>query len=205
MNEKILSTVRKLRESSKKRNFPQTFDAIITLKELDLKKPENRINEEVALPHGKGKESQVVLFSDSLKSDQAEVYNSNDLEMLSRNKRAAKKLTKTADFILAEPKLMPVVGRLLGQSLGPKGKIPKVAAGDIKTTVANLKKSVRVRLKDAPVVQCPVGSEQMTDEQVAENIESLLKHLEIKLPKGKNNIGKVELKLTMGQPEKVEM
>ena len=205
MNEKIVVTIKNLRESSKTRKFSQTFDAIITLKELDLKKPESKINDEVLLPHGKGKEAKVVVFSDTVKANNAEIFSGNHLDMLSRNKRAAKRLAKDADFILAEPKLMPLVGKILGQSLGPKGKIPKVISGDLAMLVANLKKSVRARIKDSPVVQCPIGGEQMKDEQIAENLESLLKHLETRLPKGKANIGKVEIKLTMSKPIKVEV
>ena len=73
MNEKILTVIENLRKSSKKRNFSQTFDIIVSLKELDLKKPESKINEDVFIPHGKGKESKVVVFSDTLKTDKIEV------------------------------------------------------------------------------------------------------------------------------------
>lgn len=205
MNEKTLSVIKELKEKSKKRNFPQTFDLIINLKELDLKKPESKINEEIVLPYGKGKESKVVVFSDSLKSKEAIILTSNDLEKLARQKREAKKLAQETDFFLAEAKLMPVVGRILGQSLGPKGKIPKVLSGDVSNLIKNYKKTVRVRIKESPVLQCAIGNEQMKDEEIVENITALLKSLETKLPKGKNNIGNVLLKLTMSKPIKLEV
>ena len=205
MNEKMLVAIKNLRESSKKRKFAQTFDAIVSLKELDLKKPESKINEDVALPHGKGKESNVLIFSDSVKTDKAQVYSGGHLELLTRNKRAAKNAAKSTDFILADAKLMSTVGRILGQYLGPKGKIPKVLTGDVNALIENLKKSVKVRVKDSPVIQCPLGNENMTDQQVAENLQALLNFVEKRLPKGKSNIGKVEVKLTMSKPTRVEL
>jgi len=205
MNEKILKAVKESREKSKKRNFSQTFDLIISLKEFDLKKPENKFTEDVALPHGRGDEARVMVFSDNIKGDGFEVMTNADLQNLGKSKRAAKTFVKQTDFLLAEPKLMPVVGKILGAYVGPRGKIPKLLTGDAKNLVKNYKKSVRVRVKDSPVIQCLVGNEKMKDEEITENIEAVIKFLETKLAKGKNNIGKMKLKLTMGEPVKVEM
>lgn len=205
MNEKILKTVKELREKSKKRNFSQTFDLIVSLKEFDIKKPENKFTDDVALPHGRGKDANIILFSDSLKDVDCEIYTNEKIQALTKNKRLAKTLVKQTDFFLSEPKLMPVVGKVLGAYVGPKGKIPKLISGDVKILVKNYKKSVRIRIKDAPVIQCLVGKEDMKDDQITENVEAVLKFLETKLPKGKNNIGKVMLKMTMGEPVKVEV
>lgn len=206
MNEKILSTIKSVRDSSEKRNFSQTFDFIVNLKEIDLKKPENRIDDSFQLPHGKGKDAHVVLFTDMYKEvDGAEVISSQDIVKLAGNKQAAKKLANEADFLFGEPKVMPVVGKNLGTILGPRGKVPKILAGDPKTLVDVSKKSIRIRVKDAPVIQCAVGTDKMSDEQVAENVEALIKFLEHKLPRGKANIAKMKLKLTMGKPVKLEV
>jgi large subunit ribosomal protein L1 len=205
MNEKILKAIKESREKSKKRNFSQTFDLIISLKEFDLKKPESKFTEDVVLPHGRGDEARVMVFSDNIKGDDFSVMTNADLQNLAKNKRNSKTLVKQTDFFLAEPKLMPVVGKILGAYVGPRGKIPKLLTGDAKVLVKNYKKSVRIRVKDSPVIQCLVGNEKMKDEEVTENIEAVMKFLETRLPKGKNNIGKAKLKLTMGQPVKVEM
>lgn len=106
-------------------------------------------------------------------------------------------------FFLAEAPMMPVVGKALGQFLAPRGKMPKIITGDATHLVKNLKKSVQIKIKDAPVIQCLVGSEDMPDEDVAENVEAVLEFLNTKLPKGKHNIGKVLIKLTMSGPVKV--
>lgn len=205
MNEKILNVVKELKEKSEKRNFSQTFDLIISLKELDMKKPESKINEDFPLPHGRGEEAKVVVFSDTQKITDAEVLTTADVDQLATNKRQAKKIAQQTHFFLAEAKLMPLVGKVLGQSLGPKGKVPKLLVGNIAELVKNAKRAVKIRTKDSPVIQCLVGNDKMPDEHVAENIEAVLKFLEHKLPKGKTNIGKVLLKLTMSKPIKVEV
>jgi large subunit ribosomal protein L1 len=205
MNENILKAVQAARASAKKRNFSQSFDLIVNLKLIDLKKPENRINEIFALPEGRGKDAEVVLFSDGAKDAGCTTYNSNDIDRLARGKREVKKIANSTDFFLSEPKLMPTIGKTLGRVLAPRGKMPAVVATDQKAVIERHKKSVRIKLKDSPVIQCTVGIESMKDEDVAENIEAVLNFLEKRLPKGKNSIGKSLIKLTMGRPSKVEI
>ena len=205
MKEEILEAIKKLREVSKKRNFVQTVDLIINLQYLDVRRPENRINEVLELPHGTGKEVRIVVFSDSLKDLDVPIITSAEIEKIASNKREAKKLARNTDFFLAEPSLMPVIGKHLGRYLAPRGKMPKVISGEVEKMIESLRKSVRLRIKDSPVIQCKVGSEDMEDEKIAENIEVVLRFLAEKLPKGKNNIKNVLVKMTMSKPVKVEV
>ena len=204
-NEKILNAIKELREKSEKKNFSQSIDLIVSLKEYDLKKAENKFTDDVILPHGKGRESSVVVFADNAKDVGTEIFTTEQVNELTKNKRKAKKLVAATDFFLAEPKLMPVVGKVLGQFVGPRGKLPKIITGDVKALVRNYKKSVRIRVKDAPVIQAIVGKEDMKDDEIAENMEAVIKFLESRLPKGKNNIRKVVVKFTMGKPMKVDL
>lgn len=205
MNEKILNVIKELKEKSKKRKFSQTFDLIISLKEIDIKKPENKFTEDVVLPFGRGDDAEVIVFGDNVSGVDCKVLTTEDLNKLAKNKRVTKSLASQTNFFLAEAKLMPLVGKVLGQFIAPRGKMPKLVAGDVKTVVKNYKKSVRLRVKDSPVIQCLVGKESMKDEEVAENVEAVLNFLETKLPKGKHNIGKVLLKTTMSKPIKIEV
>lgn len=205
MAEKILSAIKELKEKSKKRNFPQTFDLIVTLKEYDTKKPENKFTEDVVLPNGRGNDAEVAVFSDTIKDVDCKVLTSEDINKLIKKKSDVKSLISKTDFFLAEPKLMPLIGKGFGQFLAPKGKMPTLLKGDVKSLVENYKKSVRIRIKDSPVVQCLVGKENMDDGKVAENIVAVIKFLESKLPKGRHNLGSVLFKLTMSPPIKIEV
>jgi len=205
MNENILKAVKETRTGLKKRNFSQSFDMIVNLKLIDTKKPEGKINEPFVLPNGRGKDAKVVVFADGEKDVDCQTYGSSDIDRLSKDKRGLKKLSRITDFFLSEPKLMPIIGKSLGRVLAPRGKMPIVVARDLKNAVKKHKKSVRIKIKDSPVIQCIVGIESMKDEEVTENIDAVLKFLEKRLPKGRNNIGKVLIKLTMGKPIKIEL
>lgn len=200
----IIEYVKKAREASKKRNFTQTFDLIINLQNIDITKPENRIDDFLVLPEGRGKEASITIFSDSVKEmKDCKVLKGSQIETLGKNKRELRKLIRTTDFFFADPKLMPVVGRYLGQFLGPTGKMPKPLVGDIKKVIAH-KNAVKIILKKAPIIQTIVGTEDMPDEKIAKNVQAVLSFVLKKLPRGKFNIKSILLKLTMGKPVKVE-
>ena len=48
---------------SPKRNFGESVDLAVNLKDVDLSNPKNRINEEILLPNGSGRKVKVGLIS----------------------------------------------------------------------------------------------------------------------------------------------
>ena len=210
--EKLVKAVEEARKASKKRNFTQSFDLAINLRDIDMSKPENRLSEEVVLPKGRGKPVKVaVIAGDELalaaKEHADMVITKEELEELAKDKRKAKKIANDIDFFIPQAELMPLIGRFLGPVLGPRGKMPKPVPPNapIAAIVERLRKTVRLRTKDKPVIHVPVGSEDMSDEDIAQNIEAVLTHLERKLEKGLGNIKSVYLKTTMGPSVKVEV
>jgi large subunit ribosomal protein L1 len=201
----ILENIKKVREA-KKRNFNQTFDLVINLKEIDLKKAENKINEYFILPKGTGKELGITLFSDAAKKiEGCKIVKGSEIEDLAKDKKMIKKLIDETNFFLSEPKLMPVVGKYLGKFLAPRGMMPKPVGGDVNEIVEGLKKSIKIIMEKHPIIHTIVGSEKMDDNDVEENIKSLISFLEKKLPRGKHNIKNIYLKTTMGHPVKLEV
>jgi len=199
----IVELIKKLRKNSKKRNFVQTFDLIINLKDFDIKKPENRIDDFVVLPSGRGKKAKIVVFSDTKSDIGCKVLATEDIETIARDKKAVKKFANETDFFLAEPKMMPIIGKFLGQVLGPRGKMPKPVAGDVKELVKKLEDSVRIVVRKNPIIQTIVGIESMKDEDIAKNVKAVIDFVEKKLPKGKQNIKSIYLKLTMSKPVRI--
>lgn len=202
--EKILESLEKLRKEAKKRRFIQSVDLIITLKNLDPKK--FRFSEEVYLPYGSGKKKKIVVFSDVFKTSKAKVITSAELKELEGKRKESRKLAKSFDFSLAEPKLMKLIGKILGPFLGPRGKMPKIVVDErqLEALIPRLEKSVRLRSKGSLCLQCSVGNEKMKDEEIAENIISVLNFVVSKLPEGKNNIKKIFVKFTMSSPVEVK-
>lgn len=196
---------------SRPRKFAQTWDLIFNLKDMDLKKPENRLNLELFLPEGLGRDLKTVVLGDSLYADAKKVadlaLSREDITKLGKDKKKLKKLASEYDWWFGEAPLMPLIGKELGVVLGTRGKMPKPLPPKINLDgiLARSKKSVKIRLVATPVIQLAVGNENMPDEKVARNIEAAISFVEEKLPKGKNNIRNIAVKLTMGRPVKLDM
>ncbi|MBI5060881.1 MAG: 50S ribosomal protein L1 [Candidatus Aenigmarchaeota archaeon] len=205
----ILDAIKHLRENSPKRSFVQSFDVAVNISNIDLKKPENKISKEIILPHARSKKMRVCIISDNIKNlsvDGAEVtvLGKSAVTDFESNKNAAKKFSATYDFFIAEAALMPLVGKVLGRHLGPRGKMPKLLppGRNPENFVKEAESSVRLRIKDSPVIHCVVGDEKMSDEQINENIEKVVDEVKKALP-GKSQIKNVYLKLTMGMALKL--
>jgi large subunit ribosomal protein L1 len=101
--------------------------------------------------------------------------------------------------------VMPLVGRWLGPRLGPRGKMPTpIPPGtDIRPMVERLRNSVKFRTKDKKTFHVKVGNTGMDPEQIAENIDAVLKRVEGSLENGAMNIRSVYVKTSMGPAEKV--
>jgi len=209
--EEFLNEIKEAKEKAKKRKFIQTWDLIINLKGIDLKKPENRLNLEFVLPEGRGKEGKYVFIVDELlpeaKKTNGLIITKDDIKKLGEDKKKLKKYAEEYEWWFCETPLMPLVGKMLGVVLGPRGKIPKPIPpkGSLQPFIEMSKKMVRIRVKDSPVIHVPVGTENMKDEQVMKNVIAVMNFVKEKLPKGRVNIKDAYIKLTMGPPVKLKV
>src|ERR671922_57101 len=128
-----------------------------------------------------------------------------DLDRIGREKKEAKRLGREYDFFVAEAPLMPLVGKVLGQALGPRGKMPTPIppTAPIDDIIKRQRRNVRLKMKDQPVIQVKVGTEDMPDDVLVQNIQTVISRLESKLEKGQKNISAVSVKTTMGPLVKV--
>lgn len=212
VNEKILAAIKSARESSAKRNFRQSFDMAINFRSIDTKKPEGKIKAEVRLPNPPAG-IKIGIFADTSipqvrkLGDKVILISKDQLEGLAKNKKAAKTLAKQVNGFLAEAPLMPQVAKALGPVLAVRGKMPRPVPPtlpDLGPIVDNAAATVRIAVKDSPVVHMRIGTEDMKDEQIAANVEAVLKVVLAALPKGKEQIKDAIIKLTMGKPIKME-
>ncbi|MBU0466322.1 MAG: hypothetical protein KJ718_03865 [Nanoarchaeota archaeon] len=202
----IKEALTKLKEE-KKRKFDQTVDLIINLKGIDLKR--DQMNLVVTLPN-KVKEKKVCGFL-TQKSKLVKTITEPEFKKYGE-KNALKKLVKEYDYFIAVGNLMPKVATNFGKVLGPVGKMPSPQLGvimqeseqAIKETLDKISTSLKIRLKEASF-KFVVGKESMDSEKVIENIKSVYKSIENALPKKKENVKNVMLKLSMSKPMRVEV
>ena len=211
-DKKIVEVVDKILIDSKKleRKFKQNIDLVFNLKNLDLEVPKNRIDEEIILPHGRGKNAKIVIFASGELAVKSKKHvdlliKPEEIGGLAKDKKQFKKIADKHDFFIAEAPLMPTIGKSLGTVLGPRGKMPKPVPpnADVSGMVKNLRKTVRVRSKSNKTFHTVAGNADMSKEQIAENVDVIIKRVVGSLERGQMNIGSVYIKTTMGPSERV--
>jgi large subunit ribosomal protein L1 len=203
---KTIRVVKEALEASKARKFTESVDLAVNLKDIDLSIPKNRVDDEVLLPKGRGKAQKIALFGSGELAVKAKgaadlVIPPEELDDLADDKKIAKKLANEHVFFIAEAPLMPVIGKKLGVVLGPRGKMPKPIppSADPVPLINNLRKTVRIRSKDRRTFHTSVGTKEMSVEDLAENIDVIMKRLIARLERGRMNIASVYVKTTMGK------
>lgn len=210
----LINALKEAKEKAGKRNFTQSVELIVTLQDIDMKSPEGRLQENIELPHPPPeKQNKICVIATgelALKAKRANanlVIDKDELEALAGKKKEMRKIANEYDFFLAEAPLMPLVGKVLGAVLGPRGKmpIPVPPTADMESLLNKYRKTVVIRMRNQPVIQCRVGTENMNEEELAENIQAILKVIEGKMKRGIKNIKSIHVKTTMGTPVKIKL
>ena len=123
------------------------------------------------------------------------------------NKTEIKKLAKKYDAFIAVAPMMGKVATKFGRVFGPMSKMPSPQAGIIpkedenlvKAMIEKMNKSIRIKNKEM-AIKFSVGKENLSDDELKENIDSAIKELERKLPRGRDNIKNILIKFTMTKP-----
>jgi len=208
----LLTAVKQAKEKSEKRNFTQSIELVLSLRDIDMKSSEGKLQEIIELPYLPEKINKICVIASgelALKARKANadlVIEKADLEGLAGRKRELRKTANDYDFFIAEAPLMPLVGRILGPVLGPRGKmpIPVPPTADMAGLLSKHRKTIIVRMRNQPILQCRVGTENMKEEEIAENIQVILRSVEGKLKKGIKNIRFASIKTSMGTPIKLK-
>lgn len=213
--EDFVNALKQLKETSPKRKFAQSVDLILNLKELDLKKPEEQLDVWVPLAHVKGKPKRIAALVGPELAEQAKgacdmVITHDQFKAYEGKKKDIRTLAKKNDLFIAQVNIMPDVARYFGRVLGPRGKMPNPKGGCVVPANANLKvvteklrRTLHVVAKTQMSAKCSIGKEDMTDDQLMENIMAVFDTVVRALPQGQNNIKNILLKHSMGPPLKV--
>jgi large subunit ribosomal protein L1 len=208
--QQLADLVKKGKDQSKERKFTQSVEVILTLKEVDPKKTDLNINEIVYLPHPTASKARVCFIGSgdlALRAKAAKadlVIDPSQLENYAGSKKDAKKLARSYEFFLADTALMPRIGKILGQALGPKGKIPTPVPpnASVETMINRMRTAVRVRSRGSLGVMAKAGDSTLTEPDLAENIQAVVAAVAKKLPNGDKNVKTLMVKTAMGKPVK---
>jgi len=204
----INEAINKALEAKGKRKFTQSLEMIVNFRGIDFTKAENRLNLDIILPKGKGKEQKVIAFADAQMALDAknaganEVIDAAGIQKLAADKGRLAILAKSCEFI-AQPSLMIQVGKSLGQVLGARGRLPRPVVGNVKDAIAQARSRVRMvsKGKYLPVAQCLIGSEAMPVSDLLENFNAVYDKVQAKATEP--CIKSIYVKLSMGAPVKV--
>ncbi len=201
----IKEAVQSAIEQAPPRKFRESVDITINLRNIDMAQPKNRIDETILLPNGLSDIKIAVLGKGDITSQAKEagvelIIGPDEIERLGGEPREARKMANEYRFFLAETAVMPLVGRYLGVRLGPRGRMPMPIppGADIRPIVQRLRSSVKIRTKDKKTFHTKVGETDMAPEQIAENIDAILRRVEGVLEGGVMNIRSVYVKTSMG-------
>lgn len=201
----LVEMVKKAKEEDKERKFKQALELIMVFKDIDVKKG-FALNETVQLPKTSSPASVCVLAGGDMgakaKNAKADrVVGTDELNQMGTNKRESRKFINKYDFFLADTQLMPVVGKVLGQILGPRGKMPTPVPfnAPIESFLERFRTSIRVRARGTLAMSCKIGDESMDDADLAANAHAVINAVEKKLPNGDKNIKRIMIKTTMGK------
>ena len=157
--------------------FDETIEAHIRLG-VDGRHADQQVRGAVVLPHGTGKTVKVLVFAKGDKVAEAEAAGADYVggdELIPRIQNDG---WFDFDVVVATPDMMGVVGRL-GRVLGPKGLMPNPKAGtvtmDVTKAVNDIKAGkIEYRLDKTNIIHCPVGKASFTEEQLADNFQTLM-------------------------------
>lgn len=157
--------------------FDETVEAHIRLG-VDGRHADQQVRGAVVLPHGTGKTVRVLVFAKGDKVAEAEAAGADYVGGEELIPKIQNEGWFEFDVVVATPDMMGVVGRL-GRVLGPKGLMPNPKAGtvtmDVTKAVNDIKAGkIEYRLDKANIIHCPVGKGSFTEEQLADNFNTLM-------------------------------
>ena len=206
-----VKAIKQAKESDKEHKFTHAIEMITVFRDIDVKKG-FALNETVQLPNKMNKPAQVCIMASgdmgtkAKKANADRVMNEEEITKIGSNKRESRKFINKYDFFLADTKLMPTIGKVLGQLLGPRGKMPTPIPfnASIESFLERFRDSIKIRTKSSLSMSCKIGDEKMDDNALASNANTIISSIEKKLPNGSKNIKKIMFKTTMGKIIRIE-
>jgi large subunit ribosomal protein L10Ae len=196
-------------ESDKKRNFNETVELQIGLKNYDPNR-DKRFSGTIRLPNIPRPNLKVCVLGDDVHCDQAKALgidfrSADDLKKLNKGKKEVKKLAASYDIFLASEVIIKQIPRLLGPGLNKAGKFPSPIAhsDDMKAKIEEAKATIKFQLKKVLCLGVAIGHVSMTEDELVANTMLSINFLVSLLKKNWQNVKSLFIKSTMGTPVRI--
>ena len=164
-----------------KKNASAKFDETVELHirtGCDGRHADQQIRGAVVLPHGTGKKVRILVFAKDAKAEEAKAAGADYVGGDELIPKIQNENWFEFAVVVATPDMMGVVGRL-GRVLGPKGLMPNPKAGtvtmDVTKAINEIKAGkIEYRLDKTNIIHVPVGKASFTEEQLADNFQTLI-------------------------------
>ena len=188
----------------KKRNFVETIEIQITLKNYDPQR-DKRFSGTFRLPSIPRPNIKACMLGNAVHCEQADRIgvdhmSVDDLKKLNKNKKLVKKLAKKYDFFLASDNMIKQIPRLLGPGLTKAGKFPTLLSSgeDMQEKIDEVKSTIKFQMKKVMCLNVAIGNVAMEKQQIVANTQLAANFLASLLKKQWQNIGQIYIKSTMG-------
>ena len=193
-----------------KAKFDETIELHIRLG-VDSRHADQQVRGAVVLPNGTGKTVRVCVFCKEDKYEAAKAAGADYVGGMDLVEKITKENWMDFDVVVASPDMMGVVGRL-GKILGPRGLMPNPKAGTVTPDVAKAVTEAKAgkieyRLDKTNIIHCPIGKASFTEEQLLQNLNTLLEALVKVRPSSLKGqyLKSITLATTMGPGVKVSV
>jgi len=204
-----VETILKSSLGDKKRNFLETVELQISLKNYDPQK-DKRFSGTVKLPHVPREKYRVCVLGDAAHCDEA---NANEiscmdveaLKKLNKDKKLVKKLAKKYDAFMASESLIRQIPRLLGPGLNKAGKFPSLITHQesMVNKIKDIKCTIKFQMKKVLCLAVAIGNVQMSEDELVQNLNLAINFLVSLLKKNWQNVRSLHIKSTMGRPQRL--
>lgn len=210
-NALVLDCIKEMREKTKDRKFKQTVELQVALKDYDPQK-DKRFVGSVRLPNIPRPNLKICVIADQKHTDEikagdvkVDVTNMDALKKFNKDKKQIKKWAKKYSLLLATDTLVKKIPVVLGPVLNRIGMFPQPVTHNepIEKKINDVKGSVKWQLKKVTCLNVAAGNEEMTDEQIRQNVVMALNFLASLLKKQWHNLKAINIKMTMGPAIKV--
>ncbi|CAK9302355.1 unnamed protein product, partial [Gordionus sp. m RMFG-2023] len=207
LNEAIVALLAKSQE--KKRNFVETVELQIALKNYDPQK-DKRFSGTIKVKYSPRPKFSICVLGDQQHCDEAKAngipfMDAEALKKLNKNKKLVKQLAKKYDAFLASDSLIKQIPRILGPGLNKAGKFPTVLThGESMVAKSEeVKSTIKFQMKKVLCLALAIGNINMPQEELASNINLAINFLISLLKKGWQNIRALYIKSTMGPAQRL--